>query len=126
MSAKSCLPKRGAGDLYNRYVRNDQGSYTRVPPSSDHFTPPPPPQAQRQEFSPKFPPVREESFSDNVHHASLQNRPPELRWIDRLLKKLHLEEIDAGDLLLLLLLFILFHEEGDEEILFAIGLLLIM
>ena len=112
--------------MYNRYVRNDHGSYTRVPPKVDHVAPPPPPQTQKSEPLPPKTPIHEEIASDNVHQFSSQNRPPELRWIDRLLKKLHLEEIDAGDLLLLLLLFLLFREEGDEEILFAIGLLLIM
>ena len=43
-----------------------------------------------------------------------------------ILDKLHLGDIDIGDLLLLLLLFHLFREDGDEELLIAIGLLLIL
>ena len=35
-------------------------------------------------------------------------------------------DIDSGDLLLLLILFFLFREEADEEVLIAIGLLLIL
>ena len=43
-----------------------------------------------------------------------------------LLSRLHLGDIDSGDLLLLLILFFLFREEADEEVLIAIGLLLIL
>ena len=42
------------------------------------------------------------------------------------MQKLHLGSVDFGDLLLLLLLFQLFREDGDEELLIAIGLLLIL
>ena len=39
---------------------------------------------------------------------------------------LHLEDLDTGDLLLLFLLFFLFRQKADEELLIAIGLLLIL
>ena len=105
--------------MYNRYIRNDDGVYTRQaqqeqeqhkataaspPPSSSQQTSPPPP-----------------------------HRPPEppkpggqLPFLSGILDKLHLGDIDFGDLLLLLLLFHLFREDGDEELLIAIGLLLIL
>ena len=51
------------------------------------------------------------------------SRPAVLR---RLLEKLHLSDLDAGDILLLILLFFLFRQEADEELLIAIGLLLIL
>ena len=38
----------------------------------------------------------------------------------------HLDRIDSGDLLLLGLLFLLYREGADEELLFALGLLLIL
>ena len=63
------------------------------------------------------------------HRAVLRRegrRPPEGRFLDRLLSRLHLGDIDSGDLLLLLILFFLFREEADEEVLIAIGLLLIL
>ena len=108
--------------MYNRYVRNDHGHYSRVPPENAAGMPPPP----KHEDPPK-PPTQELPPSQvTEHHRSPKERPKELRWVERLLKKIHLEDIDAGDLLLLLLLFLLFREEGDEEILIAIGLLLIM
>jgi hypothetical protein len=43
-----------------------------------------------------------------------------------MLDKFHLDNVDSGDLLLLLLLFFLFKEEADEELLIALGLLLIL
>ena len=51
---------------------------------------------------------------------------PERQFLNRLLAKLHLGDMDAGDLLLLLILFFLFYQKADEEVLIAIGLLLIL
>ena len=49
-----------------------------------------------------------------------------LGFLSGILDRLHLGDIDTGDLLLLLLLFHLFREGGDEELLIAVGLLLIL
>ena len=96
--------------LYNRYVRGDDGSYARIPlgdpeprqagqtPSPDPPPPPPPPPGGASERG---------FFND-------------------LLAKLHLSDLDAGDLLLLFLLFYLSRQKADEELLIAIGLLLIL
>ena len=43
-----------------------------------------------------------------------------------MLDQLHLDHVDTGDLLLLGLLFFLFREDADEELLVALGLLLIL
>ena len=97
--------------MYNRYIRNDDGVYARQPQPEPEpqgtQVPPPPPPPPRPEPPPPKPggPV------------------PVLSGI---LDKLHLGDIDVGDLLLLLLLFHLFREDGDEELLIAIGLLLIL
>ena len=60
----------------------------------------------------------------------LPRRPPppapERGLLNGLLEKLHLSDLDAGDILLLILLFFLFRQEADEELLIAIGLLLIL
>ena len=45
-------------------------------------------------------------------------------YLRRILDQLHLDRIDAGDLLLLRLLYFLFREKADEELLVALGLLL--
>ncbi len=42
------------------------------------------------------------------------------------LDQLHLSQVDSGDLLLLALLLLLSREGGDEEVLIALGLLLIL
>ena len=102
--------------MYNRYIRNDNGVYARVQqqepamPSPTAYEPkaaevPPAPHSQQKQAAP---------------------RPPEIKFVSKVLDMLHLGDIDGGDLLLLLLLFILFHENGDEELLIAIGLLLIL
>lgn len=101
--------------MYNRYIRNDNGSYSRTAEHETvrHQAPPPP--------SPPSPPPPVTS-----PHSAKPDRIPESRFLDRLLGKLHLGDVDSGDLLLLLILFFLFQEEADEELLIAIGLLLIL
>ena len=47
-------------------------------------------------------------------------------YLRRILDQLHLDRVDAGDLLLLGLLYFLFREKADEELLVALGLLLIL
>ena len=47
-------------------------------------------------------------------------------FLRHLLDQLHLDRVDTGDLLLLGLLFFLFKEDADEELLVALGLLLIL
>lgn len=101
--------------MYNRYIRNDNGAYTRTVQSDEpkHQTPPPSPPIQPPPHPPQYHPPKPE-------------KSPESKFLDRLLGKLHLGDVDSGDLLLLLILFFLFKEEADEELLIAIGLLLIL
>ena len=47
-------------------------------------------------------------------------------FLRHLLDQFHLDRVDTGDLLLLGLLFFLFKEDADEELLVALGLLLIL
>lgn len=86
--------------MYNRYIRRDDGVYERIPveePPPSGSSPPPPPGGN--------------------------GRQNPLRSI---LSRLHLDSIDTGDLILLLLIFLLFREGEDEELLVALGLLLIL
>ena len=100
--------------MYNRYIRADDGSYERVPHpeessgggGSD----------QRWEAAPMG------NRRDPPDPADRQSSS----FLKRILRKLNLEEIDTGDLLLLLLILFLFSEDGDEELLFALGLLLLL
>ena len=99
--------------MYNRYIRNDDGVYARqaqqdAEPSRRESPPPPPP--PRPEPPPPPPP----------------QGGGQIPFLSGIMEKLHLGSVDFGDLLLLLLLFQLFREDGDEELLIAIGLLLIL
>lgn len=135
--------------MYNRYIRNDNGTYTRIPQedapdmressasggTSGHMP------RDRQEHS------GEESSREERREAAreepFRRREPRdgpsaqgtagSRVTDALtgtlrhaLDQLHLEHVDTGDLLILVLLFLLFREDADEELLVALGLLLIL
>ena len=110
--------------MYNRYIRSDGGTYTRI---SAEDAPLPPPEPQRSPHPPQrptapLPPRPQEA-------PPVQEPPPpapERGLLNGLLEKLHLSDLDAGDILLLILLFFLFRQEADEELLIAIGLLLIL
>lgn len=106
--------------MYNRYIRGDGGTYTRV---SMEDTPLPPPTGQRPPPPSSSPP----EGAPPPHRPPPPPQPsPERGLLNGLLEKLHLSDLDAGDILLLLLLFFLFRQEADEELLIAIGLLLIL
>ena len=112
--------------MYNRYIRGDGGTYTRV---SAEDTPLPPPNTQRPPASPPPTPPPGSAVSEGrpPHGPPSPPQPaPERGILNGLLEKLHLSDLDAGDILLLLLLFFLFRQEADEELLIAIGLLLIL
>lgn len=107
--------------MYNRYVPNDKGTYTRVETPS----PTPPPQStavpEQGEKEPSVvPPPLEKKFS-------LKQTTDGLTGVLRAaLDKVQLQDIDTGDLMVLALLFFLFREDADEEVLFALGLMLIL
>ncbi|WP_312635615.1 hypothetical protein [Oscillibacter sp.] len=138
--------------MYNRYIRNDDGSYSRIPeedarsgpggpsPSSGGFGPgpggPPPPPSGGFGAGPggpppppggggggPFPPPKDPFFGPPPPPLHGEGFSATLR---RLLDKLHLDNVDSGDLILLLMIFFLFREEADEELLIALGLLLIL
>nr|WP_325196977.1 hypothetical protein [uncultured Oscillibacter sp.] len=121
--------------MYNRYIRNDNGSYTRVPQEEPSSSGPaqPAPQANRSQ-SPPLPQTDKRTSTENF-------RPPVppppsggsggvvdglTGFLRHILDQLHLDHVDTGDLLLLVLLFFLFREDADEELLVALGLLLIL
>ena len=117
--------------MYNRYVRNDNGSYDRIPQEDAKApkgpqtppSPPPPPPPQKQEMPP--PPHGE------AHQSQPRGSPPPhpdglSGFLRHFLDQFHLDHVDTGDLLLLGLLFFLFREDADDELLMALGLLLIL
>lgn len=111
--------------MYNRYIRNDQGRYTRIPEDEPEYRQKGG-QEQRAEHGPaggdrpgpqaaSRPPPHEERDGDGISHL-----------LRHLLDRFHMENVDTGDLILLLLLFLLLREDADEELLIALGLLLIL
>lgn len=107
--------------MYNRYIRNDQGGYTRVPhPDQFQYQQKGPVEKRSQPQQPSIP------TSAPPPHSQQPKQNPDRNIFNQLLKSLHLGDLDSGDLLLLLILFLLFREKADEELLIAIGLLLIL
>ena len=111
--------------MYNRYIRNDNGVYTRIPQEES-----------KQQAAPPKKEATQHNQSNSPHPTSPPSPPNNNgsgRWSDGLtgflrhfLDQLHLDHVDTGDLLLLVLLFFLFREDADEELLVALGLLLIL
>ncbi len=99
--------------MYNRYLRSDEGEYTRIP------MPDPPPRQQARRSPPPPPPCPPEDDPPKAGTEASQ-------FFSRLIDKLPLKGVDTGDILLLLILFFLFEEKADDELLIALGLLLIL
>ena len=123
--------------MYNRYTRNDTGVYTRMPQSEPSSDPPKKHTGFGQNAPGNTPqnapgntlqnaPGTNVFASPNALHSTPFPQRPERDVLNRVLEKLHLGDLDAGDLLVLLLLFMLFREKADEELLIALGLLLIL
>ena len=130
--------------MYNRYIRNDNGSYTRIPeegppPGGPPPGSPPPEERTSGETQSGGAPQGGPSPSGGARpNGPGPGRPPHgpphggrpsdglTGILQHLLDQLHLDHVDTGDLLLLALLFFLFRENADEELLVALGLLLIL
>ena len=125
--------------MYNHYVRDRDGNYIKVsveePPVTYIPAPHAPPKPAPPSFKPKMetktaPAQTTPQYHQNAppsHHTSPpQQRPAESQLANKLLGHLNLSDIDSGDLLLLVLLFFLFRQKADEELLIALGLLLIL
>lgn len=111
--------------MYDRYARENRGNYVRAslddsplphPPRKPSGQASPPPRPQQPPKPPPRPP----------QSGPPPKRPPEIAFGKSILDALHLDDLDTGDLLLLFLLFFLFKQQADEELLIAIGLLLIL
>ncbi len=114
--------------MYDRYGRQEQGQYVRASMDDGPLPPPPrrpsgqsPPPPPRPQQPPKPPPKPPSGAPPTP-----PKRPPEIAFGKGILDALHLDDLDTGDLLLLFLLFFLFRQKADEELLIAIGLLLIL
>ena len=122
---RRCSSAKGGRAMYNRYLRNDDGIYTRMPmqdaprgePPRDNRPPPPPPSGGNA--SPPRPPQGDAPPPPPISQEASQ-------FFSRILDKLPLKGVDTADILLLLILFFLFEEKADDELLVALGLLLIL
>ena len=127
--------------MYNRYIRNDQGVYTRITeeeapnqaagtrPQPPPGSPPPPHSEDGQNQGPQGNRQRPDSappFAPPPPGGGKRSPDTGAGFFRNILDQLHLDHIDTGDLLLLGLLFFLFREGADEELLVALGLLLIL
>ena len=109
--------------MYNRYIRTDDGGYTRVTEEEASRSRP------RQETPDPpggSPPPPGSSTGGACGSSPFGGADGIAGYLRRVLDQLHLDRIDAGDLLLLGLLYFLFREKADEELLIALGLLLIL
>lgn len=110
--------------MYNRYLRNDEGVYTCLPQEDA-----PPERAASERTAPpraQVPP-QEEARESPFHTPPRGGEEREgFALLGRILDRLHLQDLDSADLLLLALLFFLFEEKADDELLIALGLLLIL
>lgn len=103
--------------MYNRYVRNDAGVYRHISAEDD----PTPTHRRRTDEETSHTPPHERGASKPLSSLLGKNG-----LVSGLLGKFKLDEIDTGDLLLLVILFLLFRDGEDEELMIALGLLLIL
>lgn len=104
--------------MYNRYIRHDYDTYTQV-----HDDPPFQNTNGGQSTNNTY---RNNSHDANSNDTTNSHATGKDGIFHHLLNQLHLDNIDTGDLLLLILLFFLFEEDADDELLIAMGLLLIL
>ena len=96
--------------MYNRYLPHDRADYAPIP--EDHATP----FHSRQSGASHEPPKPEKEHTKHTLEGIRE-------LFSSLTDRFHL---DAGDLLLLATLFFLYREKADEELLIALGLLLLL
>ena len=119
----------GGVAVYNRYLRNDQGVYTCVPQEEPRRSTVAGAHRQPRAASPKGAAAGYASSPAERRRTGGRRRRASARAFrssTSLLEKLHLQDLDGADLMLLLLLFFLFEEKADDELLIALGLLLIL
>ena len=104
--------------MYNRYIPEDV-SYTRIEPPPRPQSPGPGPRNQP-------PPLRFSDFLKGREGLAGLIGGREGGALSGVLKSLHLDNIDSGDVLLLLIMLYLMKEGDDMELVIALGLILIM
>ena len=103
--------------MYNRYIPQEEDYIPVVPPPEN--PPPSPPRADRAGG-------QSAPGSSVLSALGLGNLGGLFSGAEGLVSRLLPDNVDAGDILLLLILFFLFEEKADDELLVALGLLLIL
>ena len=135
--------------MYNRYVPNGT-SYTRIPVEDEPESRPRPEpltQTPEEEHAPEKPADRPQSAGQppatgpaqgqtglGALGSLLEQNPlgqlfkkgTDLGGMNGILKALHLEDLDSGDILLLLILLFLFLEGDNIELVITLGLILLL
>lgn len=109
--------------MYNRYIRNDTGSYERISTPEHSVTHE---KDVESEYTHSVPPHPHLSSAGQGQPSPLSGLFGKSGLLSGILDKLKLSDIDTGDLLLLVILFLLFRDGEDDELLIALGLLLIL
>lgn len=107
--------------MYNRYIRNDAGQYERIPEESP-FDAPSPDEGSQPNGEPHGPPPGGGPGGSQPHPGNRGRKG----FLSGILERLNLKDLDTGDLILLLIIFLLYKDGEDEELLIALGLLLIL
>ncbi len=110
--------------MYNRYIPQDT-SYVRVEEPAKASPPPPPDSGGRPSGGNSAPRFRgvEDLFSKRGLGGLLGGRDGGLHGLLRALK---LDNIDTGDVLLLLIILLLLSEGDDLDLVVALGVVLLM
>jgi hypothetical protein len=136
--------------MYNRYIPRGN-AYTRVPePDIEDMPLPPPPQELPRQVPPRAAPPQvqepmrpepEQHFQENAPANGSRGGSPLSGLFSSLpfhlgshgngglsgiLKNLKLDDLDTGDILLMLILLFLFLESDDEELIITLALMLII
>ena len=113
--------------MYNRYIPNDQGVYVRVTEPEPWDGPQGSQEQGRETYAPPGGSDRSRGGGYDAYGGQPSGGDPGGQGIlQGILGRLHLGDLDTGDLLLLAIMFLLFKDNGDEELLMALGLLLIL
>ena len=119
--------------MYNRYIPGS-GGYTRVVIEEDDRSAVYEKKQERAQSAPQ-------SGRQSDRHARREGGRPQDKWkhplnfldgedknagIAGILKALHLEELDSGDILLLLIILFVFLEGDNIELVITLGLMILM
>lgn len=117
--------------MYNRYIPGSTG-YTRVAVDEDEKEARPMPHNRSPKQERTGQKKRSSTGERNAWHAKAANPFSFLGGEDKnagiagILKSLHLEDLDSGDVLLLLIILLVFLEGDNIELVITLGLMLLL